>query len=109
MNPEEALEQMKRKQEAMAKEAERMVERVRRLQKIAHCMESNHDWIVEELAQTTTHTKVDLLRIACTHCEAFFTVARTNETNATITDLFMDYDGKSIGVEAFLDNEEEEE
>jgi len=109
MSPEEALEQMKQKQEAMAREAEKMVERVRRLQDISYCMESNHDWIVEEVSQTTTHTQIDFVRIACTHCDAFFNVARTNETNATITDLFMDYDGKSIGVQAFLDNRGEEE
>jgi len=101
--PEEALGQMKEKQEAMAKEAERMVERVRKLQDISYCMESNHEWIVD-IVEGATHTQVDFLRIACTHCDAFFNVARTNEQSATITDLFMDYNGKSIGVQAFLDN-----
>jgi hypothetical protein len=103
-SPEEALEQMMQREKEMAKEAAKMIERVRRLQDISYCVESNHDWIVEEVTQNTSHTKIDFARIACTSCDAFFNVARTNEQSATITDLFMDYNGKSIGVQAFLDN-----
>ena len=108
-SPEEALEEMKRKQEAMAKEAERMVERVRKLQDISYCMESNHDWIVEEVSQTTTHTQIDFVRIACTHCDAFFTVSQTTRQNAVITPLCITHEDKDMTVQAFLDNKEEEE
>lgn len=107
-SPEEALEQMKKKQEAMAKEAERMVERVRKLQDISYCMESNHEWIVD-IVDGATHTQPDFVRIACTHCDAFFNVARTNEQDATITPLCMTHEGKDMTVQAFLDNKEEEE
>lgn len=108
MSPEEALEQMKQKQEAMAKEAERMVERVRKLQDISYCMESNHEWVVD-IVEGATHTQVDFLRIACTHCDAFFNVARTNGQDATITPLCITDEGKDMTVQAFLDGRGEEE
>jgi hypothetical protein len=107
MSPEEALEQMKEKQDTMAKEAERMVERVRRLQDISYCMESNHEWIVD-IVDGATHTQVDFLRIACTSCDAFFNVGRINEQNATITPLCMTHEGKDMTVQAFLNGGEEE-
>ena len=108
MNPQEALEQMKQKQEAMAKEAERMVERVRRLQDISFCMENNHQWIVD-IVDGATHTQADFLRIACTSCDAFFNVARTNGQDATITPLCITHEGEDMTVQAFLDNKKEEE
>lgn len=108
MSPEEALEQMKEKQEAMAKEAERMVERVRKLQDISYCMESNHEWIVDDL-QNGSHTQVEFVRIACTHCDAFFTISQTTRQNAVITPLCITHEGKDMTVQAFLDNKEEEE
>ena len=107
-SPEEALEQMKQKQEAMAKEAERMVERVRKLQDISYCMESNHEWIVD-IVEGATHTQPDLLRIACTHCDAFFSVVRTNERDAQITPLCITHEGKDMQFQDFLDDKEEEE
>ena len=108
MSPEEALEQMKEKQEAMAEEARKMMVRVQKLKDISYCIESNHEWIVD-IVEGATHTQVDFLRIACTSCDAFFNVARTNEQNATITPLCMTHEGKDMTVQAFLDNKEEEE
>lgn len=107
-SPEEALEQMKQKQEEMAEEARKMMVRVERLKDISYCIESNHDWIVD-IVEGATHTQVDFLRITCTSCDAFFNIARTNEQDATITPLCITHEGKDMTVQAFLDNEEEEE
>lgn len=108
MSPEEALEQMKEKQEAMAEEARKMMVRVQKLKDISYCIESNHDWIVD-IVEGATHTQVDFLRIACTSCDAFFNISRTNGQNATITPLCITHEGKDMTVQAFLDNKEEEE
>jgi len=108
MSPEEALEQMKQKQEAMAEEARKMVARVQKLKDISYCVESNHDWIVD-LVDGGTHTQPDFARIACTHCEAFFNVARTKGNDAIISALCINHEGKDMTVQTFLDNGGEEE
>ena len=108
MSPEEALEQMMQREKQMAKEAAKMIERVRRLQDISYCVESNHQWVVDTV-EGATHTQVDSLRIACTHCEVFFLVERTNEHNAVISPLNIEHEGKVRRLQDFLDNKEEEE
>ena len=107
-SPEEALEEMKQKQETMAEEARKMVVRVQKLKDISYCMESNHEWIVD-LVEGSTHTQPDTVRIACTHCDAYFNVMRTNEQNAIITPLYITHEGKDMPLQDFLDNKEEEE
>jgi hypothetical protein len=92
----------------MAKEADRMVERVRRLQEIAHCMKNNHDWSADHITALVPW-RPDYARMSCNHCGAFFTVARTNGVNAEITPLFIEHEGINVSVEAFLENKEEEE
>ena len=108
MSPEEALEQMRQSQQQMAEHARAMEKRVSKLLDISYCTESNHEWTVD-IVEGATHTQVDFVRIACTYCDAFFNVARTNEQDATITPLCMNYEGKDMTVQAFLDNKEEEE
>jgi len=108
MTPEEALEQMKQKQEAMAREADKMVERVRRLKEIQHCFEKDHDWEAYHITALVPW-RPDYAKMMCNHCGAFFTVARTIDTNAEISPLFIELKGKNVSVEAFLENKEEEE
>jgi len=107
-SPEEALEQMRVQREAMAEEARAMERRVSKLLDISYCMESTHEWTVD-IVEGGTHTQPDFVRIACTHCDAFFNVARTNEQDATITPLCITHEGKDMTVQAFLDNEKGEE
>ena len=92
----------------MAEKAKKMVARVQKLKDISYCVESNHEWVVD-FVEGATHTQVDFVRIACAYCDSFFNVARTNEQNATITPLCMNYEGKDMTVQDFLDNKEEEE
>ena len=107
-SPEEALEQMRQKQQQMAEHARAMEKRVSKLLDISYCIESNHEWIVD-IVEGATHTQPDFLRVACTHCDAFFNVARTVKQDATITPLCITHEGKDMTVQAFLDNKEEEE
>ena len=107
MSPEEALERMRIKQEQMAKEAEAMVERTRRLQDLHHCFESGHRWIVED-ASAAIQTQIDFLQVQCSHCNAYFTVSRTNHSSAVISSLCINHDNKGMTVEHFLNGGEEE-
>lgn len=108
MSPEEALEQMRIKQAQMAVQAEMMVERVHKLQDLNHCAESGHSWVVE-FSQGALQTQVDLLTIQCMHCNAYFTVARTNEKSALISPLCIKHNNQDMALQDFLDNKEEEE
>jgi len=108
MSPEEALEQMAQKEKEMAEEAAKMIERVRRLQEIAYCTKNDHEWNADHITALVSW-RPDYARMSCNHCGAFFTVARTNGTNAEISPLFIEHEGKNVSVEAFLDNKEEEE
>jgi len=108
MSPEEALEQMRQKEQEMAEQARKMVARVQKLKDISYCVESKHDWIVDDI-QNGSHAQVDFVRMACTHCEAFFVVCRTARQDATISPLCITHEGKDMMLQAFLDNKEEEE
>lgn len=107
MSPEQALEKMRIKQAQMAVEAEMMVERVHKLQDLNHCAESGHSWIVEHTSgESQTH--VDHMRVQCMHCNAYFTVSRTNEASAIISPLCVTHNNKDMTVQHFLNGGEEE-